>query len=216
MQPMELELGKRHLRRLEVLIDVTFALLIWDIVTTLPQPTMREWESSSLGQFLSDNADLSLIIIGVVIVISYWARNNDHCGNLKATNGTHAALSILQLITLLLYVYTVSLGVHFDGDTLSLALQSITLLLAGIFGFAALAYAARSGRLLADYTTEEQVNGLLVRALAEPLTALITLPLASVSMLAWELGWLVYIPLAWLLGRHSKRLGRTLKVEASG
>jgi hypothetical protein len=46
----------------------------------------------------------------------------------------------------------------------------------------------------------------LVRSLAEPLTALITLPLAFVGSTFWELGWLLYIPLAWYLGRKGRLL----------
>jgi hypothetical protein len=215
MNKTELIIGKRHLRRLEVLVDVTFALLLWDIMTTLPQPTQQEWESSSLGEFLSANTDLGLILIGVIIVLSYWARNNASTGNLKATNGTHASLSIMQLIFLLLYAYCVGMGVQFDGDPLSLALQSVTLFLAGVFGLAAFTYAARNGRLLAKHATEKSVSGQLVLGLGEPLTALITLPLAFVSMFAWELGWLIYIPLAWFLGRKSAALRRSFKIEAS-
>jgi hypothetical protein len=214
MDKTELILGKRYLRRLEVLVDATFALLLWDIATTLPQPSQQEWETSTVLEFLNDNADLGLVLIGVVIVLSYWARNNALCGNLKATNSIHAGLSILQLVCLLLYAYSVGLGVQFDGDLLSLALQSTTLFLAGAFGLAALAYASRNRRLLADHATEKNVNGLLVGALAEPITALITLPLAFVSMMAWELGWLLVIPLAWFLGRKSEALRRSFKVDS--
>lgn len=210
------ERGRRHLRRLEVLVDVVFALLIWDIVSTLPHPDGAELSVSGMAQFLEGHLDLTIVLIGVVIVLNYWAQNNALCGDLEATNSTHATLSIMQLFCLLFYAYAAGLGMQFDGDPLALAMQSFTLLLAGIFGLAAWAYAVRDGRLLADYATPEDVNALLIRSLAEPLTALITLPVAFVSAGWWELSWLIYIPLAWFLRRRSAVLKKAFKISDHG
>jgi uncharacterized membrane protein len=204
--------GSRHLRRLEMLIDVVFALLIWDIVSTLPLPDGTDLNFAGLGEFLGGNLDLGIVLIGMVIVLNYWAQNNAHSGELDATDSTHALLSILQLFFLLFYTYAAALGMQFEGDETALALQSLTLLLAGILGFAAWAYAIRDGRLLADYAREEEVSALLVRSLAEPLTALITLPLAFVSATLWELAWLLYIPLAWYLGRKRHALNTKFRL----
>lgn len=46
------------------------------------------------------------------------------------------------------------------------------------------------------------------------MTALITLPQAFVDILVWELAWLVYIPLAWFLGRKSAHLSKWSRLEA--
>ncbi len=204
--------GSRHLRRLEMLIDVVFALLIWDIVSSLPLPEGSDLDLIGLGDYLGGNLDLSIVLIGMVIVLNYWAQNNAHSGELEATNGTHAVLSILQLFFLLFYTYAAALGMKFEGDETALALQSLTLLLAGILGLVAWAYAIRNGRLLADYAKEDEVAALLVRSLAEPLTALITLPLAFVSATMWELAWLLYFPLAWYLGRKDRMLRAKFRI----
>ena len=212
MEDIQRQRGARHLRRLEMLIDVVFALLIWDIVSTLPIPEGDNLTLSGLGEFLSGNLDLGIVLIGMVIVLNYWGQNNAHSGELAATDSTHALLSILQLFCLLFYTYAAALGIQFEGDEMALALQSLTQLLAGILGFAAWAYAIRDARLLADYAREGEVTALLVRSMAEPLTALITLPLAFVSATVWELGWLIYIPLAWFLGRKSHALSTRFRI----
>jgi uncharacterized membrane protein len=212
MDNIQVVRGARHLRRLEMLIDVVFALLIWDIVSTLPLPEGSDLSFYGLGDFLGGNLDLGIVLIGMVIVLNYWAQNNAHSGELEATDSTHALLSILQLFFLLFYTYAAALGMQFEGDEMALALQSLTLLLAGVLGFAAWAYAIRGGRLLADYAREDEVTALLVRSLAEPLTALITLPLAFVSATAWELAWLLYIPLAWYLGRRDRMLRAKFRI----
>jgi len=212
MENIQVVRGARHLRRLEMLIDVVFALLIWDIVSTLPLPEGSDLSLAGMGEFLGGNLDLGIVLIGAVIVLNYWAQNNAHSGELNATDSTHALLSILQLFFLLFYTYAAALGMQFEGDEVALALQSLTLLLAGILGFFAWAYAIRDGRLLADYAKEDEVAALLVRSLAEPLTALITLPLAFVSATLWELAWLIYIPLAWYLGRKDRMLRARFRI----
>ena len=147
---------------------------------------------------------------------NYWAQNTAHSGELEMTDSTHSLLCVLQLFFLLFYTYAAALGMQFEGDDTALALQSLTLLIAGILGFAAWAYAIRDGRLLADYAKEDQVAALLVRSLAEPITALITLPLAFVSGTAWELAWLLYIPLAWYLGRKDRMLRAKFRIGKAG
>ena len=139
---MELQRGQRHLRRLEVLTDVVYGLLIWAIVTALPEPP-EEGSELSLDYLLDTQIDVVSIIVGMVIVLNYWAQNNALTGNLRATNTLHASLSILQLVCLLLYVYAIGLSAAFPGDTGGLALQSLLLVLAGAFGVAAWVYATR-------------------------------------------------------------------------
>ncbi len=124
--------GSRHLRRLEMLIDVVFALLIWDIVSTLPIPGGSDLDVAGLGEFIGGNLDFGVVLIGIVIVLNYWAQNNAHSGELEATDSTHALLSILQLFFLLFYTYAAALGMQFEGDETALALQSFTLLIAGV------------------------------------------------------------------------------------
>ena len=54
--------GARHLRRLEMLIDVVFALLIWDIVSTLPMPEGSDLSLAGLADFLGGNLDLGIVL----------------------------------------------------------------------------------------------------------------------------------------------------------
>jgi hypothetical protein len=53
--------------------------------------------------------------------------------------------------------------------------------------------------------TPKETTDLQIEAFAEPLTALITLPVAFVGELAWNLAWLAYIPVAALVRRRSHR-----------
>ena len=70
-------------------------------------------------------------------------------------------------------------------------------------GFAAAAwwYASEDRRLLSPELTESEIAALRLRVLAEPLTAVLTLILAFINPLLWELGWLTYPLFAMLLRR---------------
>jgi hypothetical protein len=52
----------------------------------------------------------------------------------------------------------------------------------------------------------EDADALKISVLAEPVTALLTIPLAYVGPWAWEIGWLVMLPIgSWLRRRHDRR-----------
>lgn len=118
----------RQLYRLEILMDVIFALILWWIFSHLPTPDSSEFSREAFTQFIISSASrLEIILVGVVLVIIYWLQNNRLFGNLSKTDTKHTAISILQIFSLLLYLYANRLGIVFHGNTGSLLLQSISL-----------------------------------------------------------------------------------------
>jgi nitrogen fixation-related uncharacterized protein len=79
------------------------------------------WMDSSSDQLLrvlsESYLNYSVIIIGLVLVILYWGMNNLQFGNLERTDSRHATLSILQVFTLMLYIYFVRLDLQFGNET---------------------------------------------------------------------------------------------------
>ncbi|MBW2338640.1 MAG: hypothetical protein JRF47_18200, partial [Deltaproteobacteria bacterium] len=63
-------------------------------------------------------------------------------------------------------------------------------------------------RLLLPEVTEQYAYRLRDRILAEPITAIITIPLAFVGPTLWEISWLSYPLVVWLV----RRCGRAKKV----
>jgi len=187
----QLQRESKELRRLEMLIDTVFALVIVMIVFDLPEPD--ESVAFDLASFVAFRFEsLLLALVGVVVVLIYWFQSNLLLGNLSRTDGKHAAISLLQIVLVLVYLLTVSLGISVGNEPLVLAMQSIA---AGLVGFAAAAawwYASSRRRLLTPEIGDDEVAALQLRVLAEPLTAMLTLVLAFVSATAWEIGWLAY------------------------
>ncbi len=198
--PGQLQREDRQLGRLQTLIDTVFAIVVVVIVLDLPAPD--ESIAFDLASFVAFQVNSLLVaMLGIIVLLVYWFQSNLLLGNLKRTNGAHAAFSLLQIFFVLVYLLSVSLGMSVGTEPLVLALQSITAALVGFAAAAAWWYASHKRRLLTPEIGDDEVAALQLRVLAEPLTALLTLALAFVSATAWELGWFAYPLMASLLSK---------------
>jgi uncharacterized membrane protein len=196
------ERGIRQLKRLENLVDAVFALVIVLIVYDLETPSRVTFSGGTLPEFLAANGvAFSLSLIGLVLVVIYWLQNNALFGCLKRTDNRHTAASIVQIFLLLFYLYAIGLGISFKGDSSLLAMQSITAASVGIAAGFGWWYAGKNHRLLTDDTTDQQVRHMLLKTLAEPVTALITLPFSLLGSKIWSAAWLTYPLVVWFFGR---------------
>ena len=194
----------RQLGRLQTLIDVVFALLIVRILVLMPNPSEITWTGrKDLLDFLAAHSGrFEVIIVGTVFILIYWVQNNRTFGNLRRTDGTHAALSIVQIVLLLLYFYFVRMGVEFKGDIASLFFQSVFLALTGFAAVAAWSYALKDRRLLSESITDLEARELRLNIMSEPITALLTIPFAWLGSGWWTLAWLANILISRLLKRR--------------
>ncbi len=136
--------GARQLFRLEVLIDVLFALMIYKLFTFMPNPQIDGFGRAELYQVLTESyLNYTVILIGLVLVIIYWGLNNLQFGNLDRTDGKHASLAILQVFSLMLYIYFVRLDAEFEGEVFLMQMQSLFLALAGFLSVASWHYAIK-------------------------------------------------------------------------
>jgi uncharacterized membrane protein len=196
-QPQSLQL-----RRLQRLTDVIYALVLWRIFTFIPKPGGEGWEGNSLGEFLAANLPVfALIVIGLAFTIIYWLQNNSLFGNLARTDGRHTTLAILQIFLLLLFLYSVRLGIELGGSPGTRLFESITAALVGYVGAAGWIHAKKNRRLLQPGITDQEANDLGDRILAEPLAATFTIPFAFTPIL-WEVAWLSYPVMVRLLRRR--------------
>ena len=82
----------RQLQRLESLIDTVFALVIVMMVFDLPDPDDSVvFDLSSFVAFRVDS--LIVAMLGIIVLLIYWFQSNLLLGNLKRTDGKHAAIS---------------------------------------------------------------------------------------------------------------------------
>lgn len=194
-----------QLRRLTTVTDVVYALVLWRAFSLIPRPGVTAHEWTSIGAYLSEYADgLVIILVGVLVTIIYWSQSNRLLGSLRETDTKHTALSLLQLFFLLLFLYSLRLGIEVDAVIGPRVFESVTAALLGFSGGVAFAYGAKRRRLLREEVTAEEARAMADRTLAEPLTALFTIPFAFVGPWFWEAAWLAY-PLALALLRRRRR-----------
>ncbi len=209
METAERERQRRQLGRLEMLMDVMFALMLFRVLAPLPMPSAEDdwsWEFGALAGLWQEIGPAFLMaMIGVILIVIYWLQSNKMLGNLERTNGPHVSFSIGQLVFLMLYAYAMAMAEDFDSPT-TRALQSFALAGVGFCGFFGFRYAAKERRLLSNSISDREADALKVSVLPEPVAGLLTVPLAFLGPWAWELGWLVMLPLgSWLRRRHDAR-----------
>ena len=195
----------RQLRRLETLMDVVYAVVLWRVFMLIPRPKKEEWALDSIGSFLmASKEEFLLVAIAVVIVIVYWLQNNALLGNLKRTDNKHTALAISQIFFLLLFLYSIRLGISFNGHFVTKIIESGMVVLMGMAAAWGWSYATKKGLLLPEvsdaYACQTQI-----RVLAEPITAAITIPFAFVGPILWEVAWLSCPLVAKILKRSGQK-----------
>jgi uncharacterized membrane protein len=194
-----------QLIRLERLFDVVFAIIVWRAISFFPTPTDKQFSWEQIGPFLSANiGDLAIVLIGLLVVIIFWLQNNLLFGNLQATDTRHTIISIVQLFFLLIFIISLRIGVELDPSYITRALESLTAAMVGVASSLGWWYAIKDRRLLSPEVTDQYALQLRDRILAEPLTALITLPLAFVGPTLWEISWWSYPLIVWLVKRRRR------------
>lgn len=188
--------GVKYLRRLEVFLDVVYALLFVEMLQYLPMAEDMSWVGSPLGllQVLVDNPDeLLRIFIGLGLTLIYWNHNNRLLGPLVRTDGRHALLALLQMVFVCLFLYFAISDPRLAGGPSSPALQALSLAIAGFFGIAGWRHARKNG-LVSDAFSEEDRDRIGRNGLIEPITSLINTPVAFIGPMVWTIGWFT-IPL---------------------
>jgi hypothetical protein len=185
-------------------MDVLYALMIFQMFMFLPRPEVDHFDATNLVQVLAESyVNYLVMIVGIVLILTYWNQSNLQYGNLEMTDGRHSSLSILQVVSLMVYLYFIRLDMELGGQVILLQMQSVFLALAGGFSLWSWHYAIHNGRV-SDTLSPKEMNAVYLKLMPEPLVAVLSFPFAWISPLAWTLSWLLLIPASWLLKRIYK------------
>ena len=182
---------QRQLRRLETLIDVVYGITIWRLFMLLPRPEENAEWGSLLEMLLDSGLNFAVAVIALIIVIIYWIQSNLLFKYLVKTDSWHTGFSIAQIFSLLLFLYSIRVGVDFEANASTRIFESATACLVGVWSFAAWYYALHKGKLVTEKIDAEEARAITDRIKAEPVTAAITIPFAA-GMWMWELSWFIY------------------------
>lgn len=194
-----------QLSRLERIMDVVFALVIWRLFTFLPTQPVDGGKWASVSEMLLAEWKIFVVVLlAVVIVIIYWLQNNSLLGNLKKTDTIHTAISIFQLFFVLLFLYAIGSGIRIGSADDSRVFESVAAMMVGLLSLLAWHYAMHKGNLLDPELSAEDAVHIRQKNMAEPITAAITIPFALVGPLAWELSWFLYPFIKYLFSKIKK------------
>lgn len=204
----EMERGKGILNSLTIVINVLYALMIFQIFLILPRPDDPELKIHSLSQIFSEHImTLVAMCIGLIMLIIYWVQFNKQLGNLVRSSAKHASLAILQMVFLMIYLYFLRFDMEFDGMILALQMESVFLASAGFVGVYNWMY-ARKNQLTSAQINDNEEQSMLFSILPEPLAALFSLPFAGFGATVWSISFLIIIPLGYLF-KYMKRRNST-------
>ena len=199
--------GVQQLHRLNTLSDVVYAITIVRIFALIPRPGIGETSWSSLGEYFRvEWLALVVLLVGMIFTVVYWLQSNTLSSALSRTDKKHTILSIGQIFSVLLFLYSLRMGIEVDGPIGARAFESLAAANVGLWGALAWRYATKNRRLLRDDVTDLQAKQLRVRISAEPVTAAITVPFAFVGPIIWELSWFVYPVIAGFVRRRAEAM----------
>ena len=211
---IRLDIAREQLRRLGTLTDCVYAVSLILVIQWLPLPSESLGPSKGvwLRQLFAEHAqNLIAVLIGIVFITLYWIRSTDLSARLGRTDSVHATFSILSVFALLFLLYIVRISEEVVPQSRR-AGESIAVALIGIAAGLAFVRARKKG-LARVGISDDEMEAVQIKALTEPLTALITLPFAFVGELWWNLAWFAWLPLAKIL---SNRLSRFEALGGAG
>ncbi len=205
----QIERGAGLLNSINIVVNVLYAMLIFQVFLILPRPDDPELKYHTLGQIYSENlTQVMVIVVGLILIIMYWIQFNRQLGNLVRSSPIHASLSVVQMICLMLYLYFVRFDMEFDGMKLALQMESIFLALAGFIGAYNWRY-ARKLKLTSDQISDDEEMSLFYSLLPEPMASLFTLPFAAFGPMIWTISFLSIIPIGYILKLVRKKYDTT-------
>ena len=195
----EIERGVGLLNSVRIVINLLYAMLIFQVFLILPRPGDPELAYHSLSQIYSEHImQLVMMVVGLILIMMYWIQFNTQMGNLVRSSPLHATLAVVQMICLMIYLYFVRFDMEFDGMKLALQMESIFLAAAGFIAAINWRY-ARSNGLTSDQIDKNEELNIFYKILPEPMASLFTLPFAGLGPNYWTLAFLSIIPFSYIL-----------------
>lgn len=201
----QIERGVGLLNSIRVVVNVLYALMIFQAFLILPRPDDPELAYHTLPQIYSENLmQIVVIVVGLILILMYWIQFNTQLGNLVRSSPMHASLAVVQMICLMIYLYFVRFDMEFDGMKLALQMESIFLALAGFIAAYNWRYARKNG-LTSDQIDEKEELNIFYKILPEPMASLFTLPFAAFGPTIWTISFLSIIPFTYILKMVRKK-----------
>lgn len=196
-----------HLARLsDFIFALAMALTFWRFDLPEHAEMLAEVE---INQFLVGQLKpLGAYLITFVLVAVYWIAHTQQFSYYKRTNEAHLWIYTLYLMCLFLVPYSNELALVFSDNSIAKVCFAVNISLIGVLSFASWNYATYQHRLVDESLDAQTITVMKVKALIEPICAMVASAIAlfapAWSDLAWLLFPLVYFTLRKLLAIPQK------------
>jgi uncharacterized membrane protein len=197
----------KHLARLsDFIFALAMALTFWRF--DLPE-NAEMLARLEINQFLvSQLKPLGAYLITFMLVAVYWIAHTQQFSYYKRTNEAHLWIYTLYLMCVFLVPYSNELAIVFSNNAIAKVCFAVNISLIGFLSLAAWSYATYQHRLVDPNLDAQTIIAMRIKALIEPICAMVAIATAlfapAWSDLAWLLFPLVYFVLRKLLATPQK------------
>lgn len=197
------------LARIQLLSDIIYAMAMIFLIFNIPLPGLEVTESYAAALFYFQDvlSEMAAGIITFVLIAVYWMKNVEHFLYYDRMTVPFAWLHILHLAFVAILPMTNKMTIVLDEIPGALVLYSINIGLVGAFSFFAFRYAVKK-KLTNPDVDEEELRTVLSQTLIEPTVAIIAIPAALLSPLAWDA---VFVSVPLIHGWLSKKKDASLE-----
>ncbi|MCF4966926.1 TMEM175 family protein [Nostoc sp. CMAA1605] len=187
-----------------------FAMALMVIAFDLPEDAKAMTNSDINGFLLSQLKPLGTYTITFVLVATYWISNSRQFKYLRRTDENHLWISVGYLMVLFLVPLSNDLVITFPDNFLVKVWFSLNIAVIGFVSWLSWSYATSDRKLVDSDLDDVTIRSIKIKALIEPICALISIGVAYLNQELWDYFWVVlffiYSPLEKYLNKSGELL----------
>jgi uncharacterized membrane protein len=191
------------INRLAILSDVIFALAMTSMIFAIDLPTAEDVSNTEELFIYFENRPPGTIIylLSFLLVAVYWFKHLERFQYYKKTNSTHQWIEIGFLAFLMLVPLMNTWTMVLPGNPVPLTAYSFMMFLVGFFAFLSWNYATKKKELVSKDLSIQTIRSVKHESLVEPIIALVSIFMAWVEPVLWDIT-LFSIPVFFILQKR--------------
>ncbi|MBO3463753.1 TMEM175 family protein [Aetokthonos hydrillicola Thurmond2011] len=187
-----------------------FAMALMVIAFDLPEDVKAMTDGDINAFLFSQLKPLGTYAITFILVATYWISHSRQFKYLRRTDGTHLWISLGYLMVLFLVPLSNDLVITFPDNFLAKVWFSLNIAVIGFISWINWSYATGDRKLVDSDLDEATIRSMKIKALIEPICALISIGVAYLNQELWDYFWVLlffaYSPLEHYLNKSSELL----------
>ncbi|MBD2455234.1 DUF1211 domain-containing protein [Nostoc sp. FACHB-87] len=187
-----------------------FAMALMVIAFDLPEDAKGMTDGDINGFLWSQLKPLGTYTITFVLVATYWISHSRQLKYLRRTDENHLWISVGYLMVLFLVPLSNDLVITFPDNFLVKVWFSLNIAVIGFVSWLSWSYATGDRKLVDSDLDDATIRSIKIKALIEPICALISIGVAYLNQELWDYFWVllffIYSPLEKYLNKSDDLL----------